>query len=383
MRGAFLFPVASAILAAAACVLPRARRHWADAMRAEMSNAESGYAAFRFALGCFSACVSDALSTLIHEPPVSAGRKRSPMPIGDFPIRPRLFAIGCAAAAVALGLVYLAVAGAPPRLMVVNATALVIGLAGLALVLAATRHVRISAGIVSLVLGAVLMGVSLFGPVVEGASRWVTVAGLAVQPSLIIVPVLLIYCARVRDGWTITGLMIAAIALALQPDRAMAGVMAAGIAALSFAARDAKLLVPLALAAGAFAFTLTQPDHLPAVPYVDQIAFTAFDVHVVAGLAVAAGLAWLVMPALAGLLADRTHGEAYIVFGAVWLAVVVAALLGNYPTPLVGYGASAIIGYAVSLAGLPARGAQTSRARSETLQEAGGAGSDVLRLHHA
>jgi hypothetical protein len=35
--------------------------------------------------------------------------------------------------------------------------------------------------------------------------------------------------------------------------------------------------------------------------------------------------------------------------------VIVAAALGNYPTPLVGYGGSAIIGYVVSLLGLPPR----------------------------
>ena len=43
------------------------------------------------------------------------------------------------------------------------------------------------------------------------------------------------------------------------------------------------------------------------------------------------------------------------VFGTVWLGVIVAAALGNYPTPLVGYGGSAILGYALSLSFMPGR----------------------------
>jgi hypothetical protein len=44
-----------------------------------------------------------------------------------------------------------------------------------------------------------------------------------------------------------------------------------------------------------------------------------------------------------------------LVFGAVWMAAVLAAALGNYPTPVVGYGGSAIVGYLLSLGLLPAR----------------------------
>ena len=35
----------------------------------------------------------------------------------------------------------------------------------------------------------------------------------------------------------------------------------------------------------------------------------------------------------------------FAVFGATWLAVIAFAVVGNYPTPLVGYGSSAILGY--------------------------------------
>ncbi len=52
--------------------------------------------------------------------------------------------------------------------------------------------------------------------------------------------------------------------------------------------------------------------------------------------------------------------------GAAWSLVVLAALMGNYPTPLVGYGGSAIVGYLLSLAVL-------GPAASEALARAGSA----------
>gem|GEM_PF-4310662 len=85
------------------------------------------------------------------------------------------------------------------------------------------------------------------------------------------------------------------------------------------------------------------------MPYVDQILYTASAVHPVAGLAVLAGSVLLLVPALAARRSGTEDQAAYAVFGALWAALVVAAALGNYPTPLVGYGGSAIIGYLVSL----------------------------------
>ncbi len=51
---------------------------------------------------------------------------------------------------------------------------------------------------------------------------------------------------------------------------------------------------------------------------------------------------------------DRRHAPRPVrdpaVFGATWLAVIAFAIVGNYPTPLVGYGSSAIVGYCLSAA---------------------------------
>jgi hypothetical protein len=97
------------------------------------------------------------------------------------------------------------------------------------------------------------------------------------------------------------------------------------------------------------------------VPYVDQILFTAFDVHSLAGAAVLAGSLLLLVPSIVGVRTDPARAHIHLVFGAIWLGCVLAAGLGNYPTPVVGYGGSAILGYMLSLSAF--RGTAQSEAK--------------------
>jgi hypothetical protein len=157
----------------------------------------------------------------------------------------------------------------------------------------------------------------------------------------------------VRDSLATTGLVLAALALALQPDRAMAGALAAGLVALALVRIDRAVVIALTAAVAGLVATLIRPDTQPARPFVDQILYTAFDVHLLAGLAVVGGSLLLVAPAILARTRSRADVPTYAVFGSVWLAVVLAAALGNYPTPLVGYGGSAILGYLVSVGALP------------------------------
>ena len=146
---------------------------------------------------------------------------------------------------------------------------------------------------------------------------------------------------------------LAALGLALQPDRAMSGIVVAALVALAVCRPDRQVIAAFGAAAAGFTFTLFRPDSLPAVPYVDQILYTSFDVHPLIGVAVVGGALLLTVPALVGLRTDPANRAAHAVFGVTWLGMVAAAALGNYPTPLLGYGGSAILGYALSLSFIP------------------------------
>lgn len=266
----------------------------------------------------------------------------------------RALGIASAIAATGLGLLYMASAGAPTIYLAVNALSLVMGLMLIAAIPPTALASRYSGGLI-VVLGGLLLATALFGVSVEGASRWMRVAGLSLQTSLIVLPAMLVAFARARGLLASTGMILAAVALALQPDRAMAGVLVAALAVLAMYRPDRSVVVTLGVAIVGFAATLVRPDALPAVPYVDQILYTSFQVHTLAGLAVLGGALLLIVPAVAGLWTDAENCDVHAVFGTMWLGMVVAAALGNYPTPLVGYGGSAILGYALSLSLMPGR----------------------------
>ena len=105
-------------------------------------------------------------------------------------------------------------------------------------------------------LSAPLLLTALLGASVDGASRWVYVGPLSLQVSLIVLPVMIVLYARRPDLAGTAGMAVAALALALQPDRAMAGVLAAGLAAVLAAKRGGLPLLAAIASILAFGWTL-------------------------------------------------------------------------------------------------------------------------------
>lgn len=283
--------------------------------------------------------------------------------------------MAAATGAVTCGLAYMALAGAPPRLLLMNLAALAIGIALLAIGKLLSPAFRRFHGALLILLSLVLVAITVSGMTVEGATRWVRVGGLSVQPSLILVPALVTAYALRPDRWSTAAMAIAMLAVSAQPDRSVSAMLLGGSTAVALL-RPTRLSWALALlAAGGVASTLLQPDRLPAMPYVDQILYTAGSVHPLAGLAVWIGSALLFVPAW--FLHRAGQPRAALAFAMVWGVAVVSAALGNYPTPLVGYGGSAIIGYLLCLLPFGQRedaGAPVGTSRVEHTEQDGGPG---------
>jgi hypothetical protein len=361
MSGGWRRRLADRIGRSIADLLPAHMSSWARAMRNEIAAVESDREALGFALGCLRAASLHALLFHLAFPFAvlrAAVRRLSSSNGGDADMKyadiftqPRMAGPACAIAATGLGLAYMSAADAPARYLAVNGAALVLGLAAFAAI-GRPAAARLP-GWAMLALGGVLLGTSLFGISAEGAARWIRVGPLVLQVSLILLPLMLISFAQRRNAAAAAGIALAATALAIQPDRAMAGALAAGLAALAALRPDRWALAALLAALAAFAAALLQPDSLPAAPFVDRVFRSAFALGLPAGLAVVAGACLLPVPSLLGWLRDPGGREAHAVFGALWLAILAAAALGNYPTPLVGYGGSAVLGYLLALAFLP------------------------------
>ncbi|CAA9531179.1 MAG: hypothetical protein AVDCRST_MAG91-2950, partial [uncultured Sphingomonadaceae bacterium] len=338
-------------------LLPASQGSWSRAMINEVAELDDHAEALRFAMGCLWAAVVQAAA---HHFSGSDTKVRSAhhheteaTPMEQFRQRdPRAIGLACAAGAVGLGAVYLTAAQAPWVYIIVNGTAFVLGLiAYFALVWGGWARTRRSGAIV-LALAFVLVATALFGASADGATRWIRVGSLGVQVSLLLLPLMIVAFARNRDSLGMAGLIVAALALALQPDRAMAGVLAASLLTLAILRFDIRVGMALVAAVIAFAVTLVRPDTSPASPWVDRILYTSFGVHPLMGVAVLIGALLLIVPAVYGFGKSSAHKDVYAVFGMVWTGVIVAAALGNYPTPLVGYGGSAVLGYVLSLASI-------------------------------
>jgi cell division protein FtsW (lipid II flippase) len=257
---------------------------------------------------------------------------------------------------VVLGAIYLFAAGAPQRYMLVNAAALAVGLIAASLIRRLRPRDRRVAGLSTIAIGLLLVATAIVGMHVEGASRWIRVAGISLQPSLVLLPLAMLFFARDRGWLSSTGMVIAGIGLVMQPDRAMAGTLVAGLAALWLHRRERAVTVALAAAICGFGVTMLSADVVAPVLFVEQVVQSAFAFHMLTGLAIVAGLATLLVPAAVGFSARTSDRDVFAVFGATWLAVIAFAIVGNYPTPLVGYGSSAILGYCLSTTVIAAPG---------------------------
>jgi acetyl esterase/lipase len=326
-------------------VAPPGAHAWVQAMRAEIAAIDDAGAARRFALGCVRAAV-------IFRARLTADNPQHITTTAIVPAR-RLFLLAiCGSAAAAIGVLYLAAASAPQSLIIVNTLALLLGV----LLVVGSRRVRgLRRSIVNgtaVAIAAVLLLTAVTGHAVDGVARWVQLGSLSVQTSLLLLPVALLLFAHRMNRWTTAAMVVIAIAIALQPDRAMALALCAGLVALLFVRRRPAVVIACGASSAAMLVTCLRADPLPAVPFVDHILWSSFRLHPLLGVALWLGSALLFVPLL--LMRSTNARNVCLPSGVCWGALVVAAAAGAYPTPVVGFGSAAILGYFLCIAALGA-----------------------------
>ena len=265
--------------------------------------------------------------------------------------------IAQAIATAAVGLGAIKLAGAPTSALVVQSTALLLG-ALIAVGLAFNRWRPGPKG------AAVLIGVALamlFATLGDAGSesvhRWIAVGPVVLQPASIVLPFVVWAVAVARTNWwggALTGAF--ALVLGIQPDAASATALLLALSALAFVKRrvtapDATALL-MALAATVWAWTRVDP--LPAVAYVERVVPVALAANATVGIAAGLMLILLPLPFLLKAITARSQGRTEnfavaIALSGVWIGLIIGNLFGNYPAPVVGYGASLVIGWLASL----------------------------------
>lgn len=203
-------------------------------------------------------------------------------------------------------------------------------------------------------IGAVLLlavVVLLFGIEIEGARRWLRIGPLVLQPAVLLGSFLLLALARPDTGSV--SLILASLALLLVGignDGGTSLAFAFGVTGLLAAgpARSKRLLPVWLVACGMAAWGWTRPDALPAVAHVEEVLSRTAAVSPAAGAAASLALALLPLPFL---LAARGRAGPLALAG-FWGGLALAGVTANYPVPVIGYGASFVLGWVLALGAL-------------------------------
>lgn len=187
--------------------------------------------------------------------------------------------------------------------------------------------------------------VLLAGVAMEGVRRWIAIGPVQLHPASLLAP-LAVWAAARRLAPISAGLIAALmLVLAAQPDAASVLALTLGVAGGMVGAASKRgpiALTVLGLACAVYA--LTRHDPLPAVAHVERVVPNAFAAAPLVGIL--AGLAMAALP-LAMLWRRRTPET--LALAGVWAGFALANLLGNYPAPVIGAGASPVLGWLMSV----------------------------------
>jgi hypothetical protein len=263
-------------------------------------------------------------------------------------VRARAAALLALALPVLAGLLFLWRFDAPPTYLAVNAGAL--GLGALIILLPVHAPPRSVARVLTAMALAALFLPLVTGPELSSVARWVPLGPFTLHVGSLFVPALVVLAARDEEHAPLI-LAIALFGASLQPDMATgAALMLAGVG-FYLKAQDLKYAVFVIVAFFA-SIVMALHGELPAQPFVERVIIVLVRLAPLAALGLLASLLasfFLILHTLPGGSTAR-RALAGSLFG-----FSLAAVLSNYPSVLIGYGAAPILGYALGLALLVAR----------------------------
>lgn len=257
-----------------------------------------------------------------------------------------------------VGLVAIRVAGGSAAAITVQVAALGLGaLLATAFAVTSWRPGRIGTPAI-LALSLLALLATLNGGAGGEVSRWIALGPVMIQPASILLPLVVWMMAGRTADWMAGGLTAAlALILAVQPDAASATGLLLALAGIVVARRrlSAPEAAAILCALGACVWAWTRVDVLPAVPTVERVVNTAFVAQPAVG--VLAGLLLVLLPApfaVRAFTGFQPRSVTAIALLGLWVGLVGASFVGNYPAPVIGYGASLVLGWLISL-GIVAR----------------------------
>lgn len=192
-----------------------------------------------------------------------------------------------------------------------------------------------------------LFASSLLFPGVDNVRRWIPLGPLRLNISMVLAPLALFTLSvALEKGTSLAAITIMAVLAVhiLQPDAGQAIAFAAGACALFVLATGLSRLLGILTAIGIVVVTMLRPDPLAAVPQVERILHLAIGAGALATIATLLAIVALFAPFVWA--AQRQDKQRLAISFAVYLIAAFAVTeVGNFPVPVVGAGASAVIGW--------------------------------------
>ncbi len=244
------------------------------------------------------------------------------------------------------GALYMALGEAPARYVITNIGALVIGC--LWIVTGRGPHTATSRHLLAIATLLVLLAPLAISPEVRSTSgdqvlRWFPLGPLALHTGMLATPALVMLAARNRQ--LAAPILLAALAASfLQPDAATGFALTFAAVGLHHVTKDWKVGVVAAI--GFFAsIKMAMVGQLPPQPFVERVLVEAAGHSIVLALALAAAMIATFFLILFALPFDRAKR---FTLAGLFFGFGMMALMANYPTPLIGYGAAPILGFGLA-----------------------------------
>lgn len=255
-------------------------------------------------------------------------------------VHTRLLSILILALPIAAGLLFMQLSGAPSSFIAKNTGAF---LASAVLLLLVRFPISFTVQSILIVTGLSLLAATLvMGVPADGMKRWLSLGPLRLHMGMLLLPMIGVWAAKAKAPFATAAFAICAAIIAMQPDRAVALALFLCSIAIVMLRRDLWALAMATFAAIALAVTMLRGDPLVGVEFTEHVIRDGFAWHPAMGAVLASAMAIATgFPLVKG----REGGP----LCAVMTGFFAASLLGPYPTPLSGFGASPIIGYALGL----------------------------------
>lgn len=205
----------------------------------------------------------------------------------------------------------------------------------------------------SMLISLIFIVLTFAGTGIEGVHRWVSIAIIKINVSMVVLPIILISSWKLLElkslCITVITTIIVAVLLVIQPDASQLTAFAIPMMIMLMNKIDKwviRLIIVVILSA-LIIFSWIFLDSLPAVAYVEGILGLVKNLGIPFFVLGVISLIILPMPFI--LFSPKNFELLSICLGLYFIIILISTLFGNFPVPLMGYGISPIIGYFIAI----------------------------------